>query len=286
VISGNFNPNFSLRISPFSFSHKSVPAVWESIRKSIEGKIAESSLVVRATFWGSVWIKDKMISYGIPGTSLFDALVFNKVKEVTGGHIFWSIYGGSGLSEGTQRFVCASICPMASGYGLTETCAYILPRAQLIVRMGCISSPGSWAYAAVGPVVTSIEAKLVDVPELGYFTSNTPPRGEVWLRGPSITSGYLNRDQETEQLFDKDGWLKTGDIGEFDNQGMLKLIDRVKNLVKTLNGEYIAIEKVHESTLMKAKSSLKRRIALATWCSLSVYMSIPIRSSQLRSWYL
>jgi len=94
------------------------------IRKGIEGRIAESSLVVRALFWGSVWIKDKLISYGIPGTSLIDALMVQNVKEVTGGQIFWSVYGGSGLSETTQRFVCASICPMASGYGLTETCAY------------------------------------------------------------------------------------------------------------------------------------------------------------------
>jgi long-chain acyl-CoA synthetase len=64
------------------------------------------------------------------------------------------------------------------------------------------------------------------------------------LRGPSITSGYLNRDEETAALFDDEGWLKTGDIGQFDERGCLKIIDRVKNLVKTLNGEYIAIEKV------------------------------------------
>lgn len=89
-----------------------------------------------------------------------------------------------------------------------------------------------------------MEAKLVDVPELGYLTSNNPPQGEVWLRGPCVTSGYLNRDEETTQLFDKDGWLKTGDIGEFDKHGMLKVFDRVKNLVKNLNGEYIALEKV------------------------------------------
>jgi long-chain acyl-CoA synthetase len=92
---------------------------------------------------------------------------------------------------------------------------------------------------------TCIEAKLVDVPELGYFTSNNPPQGEVWLRGPCITSGYLNRDEETAELFGKDGWLKTGDIGEFSERGTLKIFDRVKNLVKTLNGEYISIEKVY-----------------------------------------
>ena|SRR5947207_984497 len=116
--------------------------------------------------------------------------------------------------------------------------------SQLTCRMGGLSAPGSWVYGATGPLDSCVEAKLVDVPELGYFTSSTPPQGEVWLRGPCITSGYLNRDQETADLFDKDGWLKTGDIGEFDDYGMLKIFDRVKNLVKTLKGEYIAIEKV------------------------------------------
>jgi long-chain acyl-CoA synthetase len=98
-----------------------------------------------------------------------------------------------------------------------------------------------------------MEAKLVDVPELGYFVSNDPPQGEVLLRGPSVTAGYLNREDETAELFDDNGWMKTGDIGEFNKRGLLRIFDRKKNLVKTLNGEYIAIEKVPlEMTLTTA----------------------------------
>ena len=103
--------------------------MWELIRKGIEGKIAEASPIVRALFWTSMSLKDKMLTYGIPGSSFFDILILNKVKEVTGGHIFWSMYGGSGLSEETQRFICAAICPVASGYGLTETGAYLPPES-------------------------------------------------------------------------------------------------------------------------------------------------------------
>jgi long-chain acyl-CoA synthetase len=80
---------------------------------------------------------------------------------------------------------------------------------------------------------------------------NDPPQGEVWLRGPSMTAGYLDRDEETAALFDPNGWLKTGDIGEFDKHGLVRIIDRVKNLVKTLNGEYIAIEKVRNPPLKR-----------------------------------
>jgi len=110
--------------------------------------------------------------------------------------------------------------------------------------MGALSTPAVWQFGYTGALETCVEAKLVDVPDLGYFVTNDPPQGEVWLRGPSITSGYLDREDETKALLDENGWLKTGDIGQFDKIGQLKIIDRLKNLVKTLNGEYIAIEKV------------------------------------------
>jgi len=105
---------------------ESVPAVWELIRKGIEAKYVTSSPLTRNLFWASTWIKDKMLLYGIPGTSIIDALIFDDVREITGGYVFWSICGGSPLSEKTQRFVRAAICPVASAYGLTESCAYKL----------------------------------------------------------------------------------------------------------------------------------------------------------------
>ena len=110
--------------------------------------------------------------------------------------------------------------------------------------MAAISSPKAWDYGATGMLMCCLECKLIDVPELGYYTTNKPPQGEILLRGPAVTSGYLNRDEETKELIDQDGWLKTGDIGQFDKRGLLRVFDRKKNLVKTLNGEYIAIEKV------------------------------------------
>jgi len=111
--------------------------------------------------------------------------------------------------------------------------------------MGAIMDPAAWTDGALGEIPASVEIKLVDFGEAGYFSANYPPQGEIWIRGGAVTEGYLDLEKETEESFTKDGWFKTGDIGEFDPKGNLKIIDRKKNLVKTQNGEYIALEKVN-----------------------------------------
>lgn len=103
--------------------------------------------------------------------------------------------------------------------------------------------PTEWDNTSLGNLTSSVEVKLVDFAEAGYLTDNTPEQGEVWIRGDSVAPSYYDNEEETKAAFE-DGWFKTGDIGEWDANGHLKLIDRKKNLVKTLNGEYIALEKV------------------------------------------
>jgi len=123
---------------------------------------------------------------------------------------------------------------MIIGYGLTETSA-----------MGTLQNPLEWTSESIGAMTASIEAKLVDFADAGYFATNKPnPQGEIWLRGPTVLTGYYENDKETAEALTEDGWFKTGDIGEWDKNGHLKIIDRKKNLVKTLNGEYIALEKL------------------------------------------
>jgi hypothetical protein len=113
-------------------------------------------------------------------------------------------------------------------------------------RCGALTDPHAWTSSAIGPMPASVEVKLIDCAELSYFTAANPPQGEVFIRGGAVTEGYLNNAEENARAFE-DGWFKTGDIGEFDRDGRLKIIDRRKNLVKTLNGEYIALEKVMHS---------------------------------------
>ncbi|TQS31971.1 hypothetical protein Golomagni_07730, partial [Golovinomyces magnicellulatus] len=83
---------------------------------------------------------------------------------------------------------------------------------------------------------------------MGYETDKGTPQGEIWIRGKPVMTEYFDNPEETKKALTEDGWFKTGDIGEFDSNGHLKVIDRVKNLVKMAGGEYIALEKLESGT--------------------------------------
>lgn len=110
--------------------------------------------------------------------------------------------------------------------------------------MTALRDPMFWPHAPRGNIPPCVEIKLVDFKEAGYCSTNNPPQGEIWVRGAAVMDGYFNNEKETKATMTDDGWFKTGDVGQFDPDGMLRVIDRKKSLVKTLNGEYIALEKV------------------------------------------
>lgn len=210
-----------------------VAAVWESVRKGIMAKVKQLPPVVQKIFWASFKAKSTMNHYHIPGSSIFD-VVFKKVKAATGGQLRVILNGGSPVSKDTQVFISTLIAPMLIGYGLTETCAN-----TTILEMH------NFEFGVAGTLVGTITCKLIDVPEAGYEAKNN--QGEILLKGAPITAEYYKNPQETKDAFTEDGWFKTGDIGEWTSNGQLRIIDRRKNLVKTANGEYIALEKL-EST--------------------------------------
>lgn len=210
-----------------------VPQVWETVKKGIMTKVQAGSALTQKVFWGAVAAKGFLLGAGLPGSGLLDSIVFNKVKEATGGKLRICLNGGGPVSKETQRFLSIAITPMIGGYGLTETCA-----------MGGLQDPLAWDGNAIGEMPACVELKLVDFLDAGYSTDNKPPQGEVWIRGGSVTGGYIDNEKETKEAYTDDGWFKTGDIGEFDSKGQIRIIDRKKNLVKTLTGEYIALEKL------------------------------------------
>ncbi|PLB48092.1 acetyl-CoA synthetase-like protein [Aspergillus steynii IBT 23096] len=214
-----------------------VPAVWETVKKGVLNNLNKNNFLVKGMFWGAMSAKNFLMATGFPGysvgASLLDTVVFRKLKDATGGRLRIMMNGGGPISKDTQKFLSMAIAPMISGYGLTETSA-----------MGALNDPMAWNPDALGEMPASIEVKLVDFPDAGYLTKNSPPQGEIFIRGGSVTTAYWKNEEETKEAFSHDGWFMTGDIGEFDQYGHLRIIDRKKNLVKTLNGEYIALEKL------------------------------------------
>jgi long-chain acyl-CoA synthetase len=216
-----------------------VPAVWETVKKGIMAKVGKMNPITKNLFWGALSTKSVLMDnssylpFAPQATGLVDSVVFKKVQAATGGKLRICLNGGGPIAKETQRFISMTIAPMIGGYGLTETSA-----------MGAIMDPLSWTDNALGEIPGSVEVKLVDFADAGYFSTNSPPQGEIWIRGDSVAKGYLNLEKETKESFTDDGYFKTGDIGEFDSSGNLRIIDRKKNLVKTLNGEYIALEKL------------------------------------------
>ena len=98
----------------------------------------------------------------------------------------------------------------------------------MLLRMCTVLTPDQFVYGSVGTPMPSVEVKLVDVPEANYLTSSTPQQGEVWIRGPSVISGYFQRDELNKDptIFTSDGWFRTGDVGQWNGDGTLTIIDR------------------------------------------------------------
>lgn len=207
-----------------------VPAVWESVRKGIMSKVGQLSPIAQRVFWTAYRTKLRLMNRNIP-CPFVDNLIFKKIKEATGGNLRIVLNGGAAVSRLTQEFITTLICPMVIGYGLTETNA-----------MCTIMRPGSFSFDTIGELTHAVTVKLVDVPEAGHFAKDN--QGEVYIKSASVAREYYDNEEETDAAFTDDGYFRTGDIGEWTESGHLKLIDRRKNLIKTLNGEYIALEKL------------------------------------------
>ncbi|KAF9441656.1 long-chain-fatty-acid-CoA-ligase [Macrolepiota fuliginosa MF-IS2] len=207
-----------------------VPAVWESIKKGIVGKVNQSNILSRKVFWGGLALKKAEIPIL---SRVASSLVLGSTRAATGGQLRFGMSGSASLSEGTQDFLNHAIMPLMQAYGMTESCG-----------MCTLLPPELYQTGSVGLPVPSTEIKLLDVPEAGYSSQNDPQTGEICIRGPSVTKGYFKRPDlnSDESIFTKDGWFRTGDVGQWNADGTISLIDRIKNLIKLQHGEYIALE--------------------------------------------
>ncbi|XP_029311553.1 LOW QUALITY PROTEIN: long-chain-fatty-acid--CoA ligase 5 [Cottoperca gobio] len=164
--------------------------------------------------------------------SVWDKLIFHKVQESLGGRVRIMVTGAAPIAPPVLNFLRATLgCQIFEAYGQTECTA------------GCtFTMPGDATSGHVGVPLPCNVVKLVDVEEMNYFSSNG--EGEVCIKGRNVFKGYLKDPKTTAEALDEDGWLHTGDIGTWLPSGVLKIIDRKKNIFKLAQGEYIAPEKI------------------------------------------
>jgi long-chain acyl-CoA synthetase len=221
-----------------------VPAIMEKIRRGITAKVQAKGALVSWMFKTGFERKSQALAAGNK-SPFWDRLLFDKIRtEALGGRVRMMISGGGPLNKETQQFMNVVFnCPVGQGYGLTES-----------MGAGTVVWPQDREFGLVGPPVQSVDIKLRDWPEGGYFTKQDPPRGEVMLCGGVVADGYYELPEKTASDFIADPvdgrvWFCTGDIGEFNDQGVLRIIDRKKDLVKLSSGEYISLGKI-ESTML------------------------------------
>jgi long-chain acyl-CoA synthetase len=163
-----------------------------------------------------------------------DKLVFSKLKQTFGGNLKFFISGSAPLSNDIATFFHAAGLLILEGYGLTESSAGSF-----------VNVPENYKFGTVGKPIPGVEYKLLPVPG----EEGEEKKKEILLGGRGIMNGYYNLPKITNEVFYVDEeenktWLKTGDAGEVDEDGFLKITDRIKNLIKTSGGKYVAPQKI------------------------------------------
>jgi long-chain acyl-CoA synthetase len=153
--------------------------------------------------------------------AIADRLVFSKMRDRFGGRIRFFISGSAPLSREMAEFFHACGILILEGYGLTESSA-----------ASFVNLPANFAFGSVGPALPGVECQIAQ------------GNGEILMRGRGIMRGYHNLPEQTAETIDPEGWLHTGDVGEFDAAGRLKITDRIKDLIKTSGGKYVAPQSI------------------------------------------
>ncbi|WP_159565307.1 AMP-dependent synthetase/ligase [Budvicia diplopodorum] len=203
-----------------------VPRFYEKVFSAIHDKVALAPWHRRALFRSAVWCGERKFWAEQQGKKLgpvmsmcyrlADKLVLHRLRGVLGGKIRFLPAAGAKLDDNIILFFRSVGLNITYGYGMTETCATVSCWEARNFRFGSIGRP-----------LPGIEVRIGD-------------DNEIQVRGPIVMRGYYNRPQDTAMAFTHDGWLKTGDAGALDESGHLFITERIKDLMKTSCGKYIA----------------------------------------------
>jgi len=203
-----------------------VPRLFEKMRTAILDNVAVQPASKQKIFKWALGIAEQRLPYRLSGkpmpfglkfkSAIADKLVFRKILDRLGGRVKMVLSGGAPLSAELAAFFIGAGLEIFEGYGLTETSPVI-----------AVNTPQARRVGTVGRIIPGVEVKIA-------------PDGEILSRGPHIMKGYWNNEAATRQAIDADGWFHTGDIGEIDADGFLKITDRKKDIIINAYGKNIA----------------------------------------------
>ena len=216
----------------------SVPRLYETMHERILRAVKEGSPVKQKIFGWGVETGSK-VSQAIQANKqpsallklkmgLANKLVFGKILARVGGRLRFFVSGGAALPQSIAEFFHAAGILILEGYGLTETSPVI-----------SVNHPDAWKFGTVGKPIPGVEVKIAE-------------DGEILSKGPHIMKGYYNRPEDTAEAIDGEGWFHTGDIGQIDEDGFLRITDRKKNILVLSNGKNVAPQPI-ESQLVRSE---------------------------------
>ncbi|KAJ6806986.1 long chain acyl-CoA synthetase 4-like [Iris pallida] len=212
-----------------------VPRVLDRIYTGLQNRISSGGLLKSTLFNIAYKYKLRNMTKGSrheEASLISDKIVFSKVKQGLGGNIRLILSGAAPLATHVEEFLRVVTCAhVLQGYGLTETCG-----GTFVSQPNDLSMLGT-----VGPPLPNVDVRLESVPEMNYDALADKPRGEICIKGNTLFQGYYKREDLTNEVM-VDGWFHTGDIGEWQRDGSMKIIDRKKNIFKLSQGEYVAVE--------------------------------------------
>jgi long-chain acyl-CoA synthetase len=212
-----------------------VPRLLEKVYDKIYAKGTELTGIKKRLFFWAIDLGFQFEPYGANGfwyefqLKIARKLIFSKWKEGLGGNLDVLVSGSAALQPRLCRIFAAAGIPVMEGYGLTET--------SPVISVNEIKNFG-FRVGTVGKVIPNVEVKIA-------------ADGEILCKGPNVMMGYFKDEQLTNEVI-VDGYFHTGDIGEFDKDGFLKITDRKKEMFKTSGGKYIAPQLI-ENTMKQSR---------------------------------